>query len=181
MRWSHLTLLGAALLSLSQAALGELIFSVTATHKGKPIPKDEIKLKPFEFGISRNGESKQVWTSKSRKVRRANPTASSANWCGAVKSTSSSSQITKIHALYQHPDCSIRSGVNSYPQAVAPWVGIDGNTHTGALFQSGTLCKVSGDVCGLNVRQMLISDARLTTRPALLSMRLLQKTKVKLR
>ncbi|KAL2120001.1 hypothetical protein VTJ04DRAFT_6962 [Mycothermus thermophilus] len=143
MRWSHLTFLGAALLCLSQAALGELIFSVTATHKGKPIPKEKIQLKPFEFGISRNGESKQVWTSKSRKVRRANPTATSANWCGAVKSTSSSSQITKIHALYQHPGCSIRSGVNSYPQAVAPWVGIDGNTHTGALFQSGTLCKIN--------------------------------------
>jgi hypothetical protein len=32
--------------------------------------------------------------------------------------------------------------VTTYPQAAANWVGIDGDSYTSALLQSGTVCKV---------------------------------------
>ncbi|KAL2265963.1 hypothetical protein VTJ83DRAFT_5315 [Remersonia thermophila] len=128
----------------------QLTFSVRGTHKGKPIPKDEIKIKPYTFSRSRPGGGLQVWpddeevkTSRHKKVKRANPTANSANWCGSVQTTPSTHQVEVVHAYYQQPSCTLRSGVTTYPQAVAPWVGIDGDSSTASLLQSGTVCYIN--------------------------------------
>lgn len=139
MRWTVAVLLSSAL--LAGKALAELTFTVEATHNGVPIPESEIKLDPFEFGRSRIGQGAAT-PSSHRKTRRANPPVNSANWCGSVNYTPSSNQIKLIHGYFQHPTCSKRNGVNTYPQAAAAWVGIDGDTWTSALLQSGTVCKV---------------------------------------
>lgn len=141
MRWTLAALLGPAF--VAHQALADLNFTVTATRNGVPIPKSEIRLEPFEFGRSRMGHT--VPPKVHRKTRRANPTANSANWCGSVStvpSSPSSSQIKVIHGLFQHPSCTKRAGVTTYPQAAANWVGIDGDSWTSALLQAGTVCKV---------------------------------------
>jgi hypothetical protein len=146
MRWTLTALLGSAL--VAHQALAELNFTVTATRNGVPIPESEIRLEPFEFGRSRMGHS--VPPKAHRKTRRANPTASSANWCGSVNtvpSSPSSSQIKVIHGVFQHPTCTQRAGVTTYPQAAANWVGIDGDSWLSALLQAGTVCKVCSS-CG---------------------------------
>ncbi|KAK4150641.1 concanavalin A-like lectin/glucanase domain-containing protein [Chaetomidium leptoderma] len=137
MRWILAALLGSAL--VAQPVLGEITFTVTATKHGVPIPQSEIKLEPFEFGRSRMGHVKPPQAH--RKTRRANPTASSANWCGSVNTTPSTNQIKVIHGTFQHPTCTLRSG-SSFPQAAANWVGIDGDSWTSALLQAGTVCKI---------------------------------------
>jgi hypothetical protein len=139
MRWTLAALLGSAL--VAHQALADLTFSVKATRKGVPVPKSEIKLEPFEFGRSRLGHATQVDNSN-RRLRRANPTANSANWCGSVNTTPSTNQIKVIHGTFQHPTCTKRTGVTTYPQAAANWVGIDGDSWTSALLQAGTVCKV---------------------------------------
>lgn len=140
MRWIYTALLGSALLACS--TLAELTFTVEATRNGEPIPKSEIKLVPFEFGRSRPVHGGGSPPSRHRKTRRTNTKANSANWCGSVNYTPSANHIKVIHGYFQHPQCSIRSGVTTYPQAVAAWVGIDGDTHETALLQSGTVCKI---------------------------------------
>ncbi|KAK0709243.1 concanavalin A-like lectin/glucanase domain-containing protein, partial [Lasiosphaeria miniovina] len=75
-------------------------------------------------------------------MRRANPAVQSANWCGSVAHPPSTDKIKNMHGWFQHPSCSSRPGVASYPQAAAAWVGIDGDLWTSALFQSGTVCKI---------------------------------------
>jgi hypothetical protein len=141
MRWTLTALLGSAL--VAHQALADLNFTVTATRNGVPIPKSEIRLEPFEFGRSRMGHN--VPPKPHRKMRRANPTANSANWCGSVNTvpaSPSTSQIKVIHGVFQHPTCTQRAGVTTYPQAAANWVGIDGDSWTSALLQAGTVCKV---------------------------------------
>lgn len=142
MRWTLAALLGSAL--VAPRALAELTFTVTATRNGVPIPKSEIKLVPFDFGRSRTGNA--LWVDSlpaaHRKTRRTNPTANSGNWCGSVTNAPSNKQIKLIHGTFQHPTCSKRNGVTSYPQATAAWVGIDGDTYKTALLQAGTVCKV---------------------------------------
>jgi hypothetical protein len=138
MRWTVAALLGSAL--VAHQALAELTFTVEATRNGVPIPKSEIRLVPFEFGRSRMGHATPP--NVHRKTRRANPTANSANWCGSVNTTPSTNQIQVIHGTFQHPTCSLRSGMTQFPQAAANWVGIDGDTYTSALLQAGTVCKV---------------------------------------
>ncbi len=140
MRWTLAALLGSAL--LAHNALAELTFTVKATRKGVPIPKSEIKLVPFEFGRSRMGHNEAAPVAAHRKTRRTNPTANSANWCGSVNNAPTGKSIKLIHGTFQHPTCTQRSGVTTYPQAAANWVGIDGDTWTSALLQSGTVCKV---------------------------------------
>lgn len=140
MRWTLAALLGSAL--LAHSALAELTFTVKATRKGVPIPKSEIKLVPFEFGRSRMGHNEAAPVAAHRKTRRTNPTANSANWCGSVNNAPTGKSIKLIHGTFQHPTCTQRSGVTTYPQAAANWVGIDGDTWTSALLQSGTVCKV---------------------------------------
>ncbi|KAL2016344.1 hypothetical protein VTK56DRAFT_3856 [Thermocarpiscus australiensis] len=140
MRWIQAALLTSAL--MGYRALAELTFTVEATRNGKPIPDSEIKLEPFEFGRSRNGRGAAAPHSTHRKVRRTNPTVNSANWCGSVNYTPSSNQIKLVHGYFQHPACSIRAGMTTYPQAAAAWVGIDGDPWTSALLQSGTVCKI---------------------------------------
>ncbi|KAK4133749.1 concanavalin A-like lectin/glucanase [Trichocladium antarcticum] len=140
MRWTFAALLGSAL--VARHALAELTFTVSATRNGVPIPQSEIKLVPFESGHSRMGPDRATPVPPHRKTRRANPTAVSANWCGSVNKAPSGKQIKLIHGVFQHPTCTVRSGVTTYPQAAAAWAGIDGDTWTSALLQSGTVCKV---------------------------------------
>lgn len=145
-----LLVLGSSLLVLpSTGVLAELSFTVEATQDGVPIPASEIKLEPFEpgsLGLIENHRNNTGRSSRdSRRLsRRSNPTASSSNWCGAVKHTTSSpstSQVQLVHGEFVHPSCTKRTG-HSYPQAAAAWVGIDGDAVTSALFQAGTVCKV---------------------------------------
>ncbi|KAK3316613.1 concanavalin A-like lectin/glucanase domain-containing protein [Apodospora peruviana] len=137
MKW-----LGPSLLFLSLVftqALAEFSFTVEATDNGVPIPQSEIKLEPLEptiGGIIGNSSK----PSAPSKVRRTNAVAWSSNWCGSVGHTTSTNQIKIVHGIFQHPGCTKRTGA-TYPQAAASWVGIDGNTHTSALFQAGTVCK----------------------------------------
>lgn len=147
MRWTLATLLGSAL--VAHQALAELAFTVEATRKGVRIPQSEIKMVPFEFGRSRIGHGgigppPRPPPGRSSKMRRANPTATSANWCGSVNTTPSTNTIKVIHGAFQHPSCSPRPGVTTFPQAAASWVGIDGDSWS-TLLQSGTVCKVSSD------------------------------------
>lgn len=156
MRWIRAALLGSFLLGYHHHALvaAELTFTVEATRDGVPVPQSEIKLVPFEFGRSRNGRGSPPPHGQGQgtqghhdnrrksKTRRANAQVDSANWCGSVSSTPSNRQIKDIHGYFQHPECSKRAGVTTYPQAAAAWVGIDGDTASTSLLQSGTVCKV---------------------------------------
>ncbi|KAK4237325.1 hypothetical protein C8A03DRAFT_34738 [Achaetomium macrosporum] len=137
MRWTLAALLGSAL--VARQALAELTFTVEATKNGVPIPQSEIKLEPLEFGIGRVGHGTPA--QGHRRFRRANIAATSANWCGSVNTASSSNQIKLVHASFQHPTCTKRTGA-TYPQAAANWAGIDGDSHTSALLQAGTVCKI---------------------------------------
>ncbi|KAK4039544.1 concanavalin A-like lectin/glucanase domain-containing protein [Parachaetomium inaequale] len=139
MRWTLTALLGSAL--MAHQAVAELTFTVEATRGGVPIPKSEIKLEPFEFGRTRMGHATPP-PQVHRKTRRTNPTANSANWCGSVNTVPSTNQIKVIHGTFQHPTCTKRAGVTTYPQAAANWVGIDGDSWTSALLQAGTVCKI---------------------------------------
>ncbi|KAK4100576.1 concanavalin A-like lectin/glucanase [Parathielavia hyrcaniae] len=144
MRWTMVALLGSALVARSALAEPEMTFTVEATKKGVPIPQSEIKIVPSAFGRSRKGHGPpppQPGHGAHRKTRRANPTANSANWCGSVNTTPSNDQITVIHGSFTHPGCTKRTG-QSYPQAAASWVGIDGDSWTSALLQAGTVCIV---------------------------------------
>ncbi|KAK1754262.1 concanavalin A-like lectin/glucanase domain-containing protein [Echria macrotheca] len=137
--------LSAAFLLLVSAAHlveGQFKFSVTATYKGKPIPPGQIKLTPIKTEEARSTQRISPASKDAAIRRRANPTANSANWCGSVNHATSTNQIKLIHAYYQHPSCTKRSGVTQYPQAVAAWAGIDGDSWTTALLQSGTTCKI---------------------------------------
>jgi hypothetical protein len=137
MRFTLAALLGSA--HVTRQALAHLTFTVEATKDGVPIPQSEIKLEPLEFGIGRVGQPAP--SQGHRWFRRANAAATSANWCGAVNTASSSNQIEVVHASFQHPSCTKRTG-STYPQAAAAWTGIDGDSHTSALLQAGTVCKV---------------------------------------
>jgi hypothetical protein len=144
MKYFQAALLSA--LALSQAVLAEFSYAIEATHNGVPIPQDQIKLEAHEptTDILNRTWAPSPPSSKppSRTGKRSNPVSISANWCGAVKHTNSSNQIKIVHGYFQHPTCSLRSGVTSYPQYAAPWVGIDGDTWTSAILQSGTVCTV---------------------------------------
>ncbi|KAK0615579.1 concanavalin A-like lectin/glucanase domain-containing protein [Bombardia bombarda] len=142
MKFLHATLLLSAL--VAQPVLAEFSFTDSATLNGVPIPKSEIKLEPFEpipRRINHNASAPAA-SSAHRKVRRANTAAYSSNWCGSVSHTTSTNQIKLIHAYFQHPSCTKRTGVTMYPQAAAAWAGIDGDSWTSALLQSGTVCKI---------------------------------------
>ncbi|KAJ4303896.1 hypothetical protein N0V88_001496 [Collariella sp. IMI 366227] len=142
MRWSNTILLLFAL--VAHTAVAELTFTVEATQKGAPIPKSEIKLEPLESDSDHMhlGRPAPPPSQTNGVVRRSNPTANSANWCGAVNTTPSSNPIKTIHGVFQHPTCSQRAGITTYPQAAANWVGIDGDSWTSALLQAGTVCKI---------------------------------------
>jgi hypothetical protein len=151
----HLSLFGimrhfaALLLSacLAGQAAAQFTFKVEATFKGKPIPQSEIKLERID--TKKNAPSTVKLLPEKNKAeadpivrKRANPTASSANWCGSVNHATNANQIKLIHTYFQHPTCTKRTGVTQYPQAVAAWAGIDGDTWASALLQSGTVCKI---------------------------------------
>ena len=132
--------------SVARLATAQLKFIVEATHKGKPIPKSEIKLVPIAIDKARSTTRISPTKNPMRKEKRANPTATSGNWCGSVNHATSADPIKVIHAYYQHPDCTKRTGVTQYPQAAAAWAGIDGDSWTSALLQSGTSCQVGLDL-----------------------------------
>ncbi|KAK4201526.1 concanavalin A-like lectin/glucanase domain-containing protein [Triangularia verruculosa] len=138
MRWILALLLGSVLLLSSFATA--LQYEVSGTRKGVPIPKEQIKFAPYQFGRSKNNNPRAE-VPKSMRIKRGNPTSSSANWCGAVNHTPTSNKIKSIHAFWQVPGCTKRTG-HTYPQGAAVWTGIDGNTWTSALLQSGTVCKI---------------------------------------
>lgn len=131
---------------LISPALSELTYTVEATDNGVPIPQSEIHLEPFEPGTFGHAFNKNITlptrSKGSKLARRTNPVANSANWCGSVRLASSSNPIKLIHGTFQHPTCTRRTG-QTYPQAVAAWVGIDGDSYTSALLQSGTVCKIN--------------------------------------
>jgi len=143
---------------LALASDGEFEFTVTASHNGVPIPESEIELKPFEPGSApwhteEDSSSQSGPTMRHRmKSKRANPIAYSNNWCGSVRKTTGTNKIKKLHAYFQHPGCSKRTGVTQYPQATAVWGGIDGDSWTSALLQAGTVCKVRICIAAVSVR-----------------------------
>lgn len=125
----------------TQPAWAQLKVQVEATFKGKPIPQSKIKLVAFDQKEVRS--KNRVSPSKDETaIKRSNPTQNSANWCGSVNHATSGNQIKVVYAMYQHPGCTKRPGVVIYPQAAAAWIGIDGDTHTSSLLQSGTVCKI---------------------------------------
>ncbi|KAJ4367217.1 hypothetical protein N0V85_009180 [Neurospora sp. IMI 360204] len=135
---------------MSQPILAEFSFTSTAERSGVPVPQSEINLQPFEPGTlgrikSRTGDDSglKIGTTTLRRVKRTNPIATSNNWCGSVRTTTSSNQIKLIHGTFQHPTCTQRPGVTQYPQAAAAWIGIDGDSWTSALLQAGTVCKIN--------------------------------------
>ncbi|KAK4162818.1 concanavalin A-like lectin/glucanase domain-containing protein [Cladorrhinum sp. PSN259] len=144
MRWVPAALFGSAL--LLQQAFAQLSIKASGTRNGVPIPESEIKFHRYDFGRSRNGGrddpllSPSPSPAKHRMTKRANTQLSSANWCGSVSNTPSSNKIKYITAYWQHPTCTKRTG-QTYPQAVAAWSGIDGDTATGSIIQAGTVCK----------------------------------------
>ncbi|EGS20174.1 uncharacterized protein CTHT_0046830 [Thermochaetoides thermophila DSM 1495] len=77
-----------------------------------------------------------------KNLRANNPTVNSNNWCGSVNYAPIGRQIRLVHGYFQHPVCEIRNGMKTFPQAVAAWVGIDGDTWTDSLLQAGTVCKI---------------------------------------
>ncbi|KAL2198130.1 concanavalin A-like lectin/glucanase domain-containing protein, partial [Corynascus similis CBS 632.67] len=136
MRWTFAALFGPALVAQQVSAL---TFTVEATRHGVPIPPSEIKLEPFVPGRTRMGHA--MPPQGRPKTRRDNVQVDSANWCGSVNRAPSSSEIQLAHGTFQHPTCSVRYG-QTYPQASANWVGIDGDSYTSALLQAGTVCKI---------------------------------------
>ncbi|KAK4243279.1 hypothetical protein C7999DRAFT_18355 [Corynascus novoguineensis] len=137
MRWTFAALFGPAL--VAQQVSARLTFTVEATRHGVPIPPSEIKLEPFVPGRTRMGHA--MPPQGRPKTRRDNVQVDSANWCGSVNRAPSGSDIQLAHGTFQHPTCSVRSG-QTYPQASANWVGIDGDSYTSALLQAGTVCKI---------------------------------------
>lgn len=129
---------------LVRVALAEITYTVTAEHKGKPVQPSDIVLEPIKPGSHRLNRTATQPKPRPRggRARRSNPTIYSANWCGAVQHSSSSNPISSVHAFFQVPTLSQRSG-QSFPQYVATWVGIDGATYTSALLQAGTTSSVS--------------------------------------
>ncbi|KAK4225126.1 concanavalin A-like lectin/glucanase domain-containing protein [Podospora fimiseda] len=133
-------LFGSAL--LFQDAVAQLTIRASGTRNGVPIPESELKFHRYDFGRSRNGKDDALLlpSPKHRMTKRANTQYSSANWCGSVASTTTSNKIKYIEANWVHPTCTKRTG-QSYPQAVAVWSGIDGDTVTSSIIQAGTVCK----------------------------------------
>ncbi|KAK3381953.1 concanavalin A-like lectin/glucanase domain-containing protein [Podospora didyma] len=131
-----------------KAAPKKFAFTVEAHFKGKPLSQSEIKIDAIDPVVGTRGRARQQKPSDSElaisknKNRRSNPTVASGNWCGSVNHTPSSNQIKVIHAYFQHPACTKRPGVTTYPQAAAAWTGIDGDIWTSSLLQSGTVCKI---------------------------------------
>ncbi|KAL2149223.1 hypothetical protein VTH82DRAFT_8571 [Thermothelomyces myriococcoides] len=139
MRWPLAALLVSAL--AAGQALAKLTFTVEATRNGVPIPASEIRMEPFEPGRTRMGPVKDAPRGRQQKMRRSNPQADSANWCGTVNRAPFGKGIQLAHGTFQHPSCYIRPE-HPFPQAAASWVGIDGDTYRDALLQSGTVCKI---------------------------------------
>jgi len=132
---------------LASQAAAQFTFKVEGTYKGKPIPQSEIKLKAFDAKLTPSTTKLRPAEKDKAEAdpivrKRSNPTSLSANWCGSVNHATSANQIKLIHSYFQHPACTKRTGVTQYPQAVAAWAGIDGDTWSSALLQSGTVCKI---------------------------------------
>lgn len=150
MKFFSTFLLSACLATQAMAQTAEkdqgFTFTVEATFKGKKIPQTEIKLAKMAPGKqSQSGKKISAEKTSQSEIeaairKRANPTSNSANWCGSVNHATTANPIKLIHAYFQTPTCTKRTG-QTYPQAVAQWAGIDGDSWPSALLQSGTVCK----------------------------------------
>lgn len=61
--------------------------------------------------------------------------------CGSAAKATTANRIKTITGVLQHPNCRGRAGV-PFPQALAPWVGIDGARAQNSILQAGTTCAV---------------------------------------
>jgi Peptidase A4 family. len=142
MRWQTLL----PLFSFPGPSFSELTFTVTAHHNGVPIPPSDIRIEPYPFGQTVHTTGGKLVSASGlptlKNLRANNPTVNSNNWCGSVNYAPIGRQIRLVHGYFQHPVCEIRNGMKTFPQAVAAWVGIDGDTWTDSLLQAGTVCKV---------------------------------------
>lgn len=131
----------------TKSALAELTYTVTGTHRAKPIRASDIVFESKEPSLYRlNATIERQPNPKhrgNRRVKRTSPVIYSGNWCGAVQHSDSTNKITSVHAYFQVPTLSQRPGIATYPQYVATWVGIDGVTWGTALLQSGITAQVS--------------------------------------
>jgi len=121
-------------------ALAELTIDITATHNGEPTDSSNIKLEPLEgmFRPSNQSYVRQSPPSKPGSLARSLGSATTANWCGGLTHPPSPSTqyVSSVHAYFQVPTVYPRAGVNSYPQMIGQWVGIDGATHP-VILQAG--------------------------------------------
>lgn len=130
----------------ARAALAELTYTVTGIQNGKPIKASDIvfqQVEPTLHRLNTTIQSQPKPKDRGGRVKRTNPVYYSSNWCGAVQHSVSTNKITSVHAYFQVPTLSQRTGVTTFPQYVATWVGIDGATWTSALLQSGVTSQVS--------------------------------------
>jgi hypothetical protein len=135
----------ALLVLAGRACLAELAYTVTGTQNGETIKPADIKFERVEPSLHRlnvTAGSAPSPKARGRRVKRVNPTYYSSNWCGAVQHSPSTNKITNVHAYFQVPTLSQRTGVSSFPQYVATWVGIDGATWGSSLLQSGVTSQV---------------------------------------
>ncbi|KAK1827337.1 concanavalin A-like lectin/glucanase domain-containing protein [Podospora conica] len=138
--------LGFVLLA-AQHVLG-LEFTYEAKHNGKPLPKSKMKMVKSDM---RTGPpvrmNKPTGPVNARKLDKRGPNERkySNNWCGAVNRVPLNNPIQVLHTFWNHPHCTAREG-ERYPQALAAWGGIDGNSApTLGLLQAGTVCKLWED------------------------------------
>lgn len=134
---------------VAKAALAELTITASATHNGKPVPASEVVLQPVEPGNHRLNRTtthrprpKMRGGHRGGHAKRNNGYVYSSNWCGAVQNTPTTNPVTSVYGFFQVPTLTARTGVTSFPQYVAPWLGIDGATYYGALLQSGATSQV---------------------------------------
>ncbi|KAK0624210.1 hypothetical protein B0T14DRAFT_194038 [Immersiella caudata] len=68
--------------------------------------------------------------------------------------------MKSITGTFNHPGCRSSTNPRWYPQAVAPWVGIDAQSRRSSLIQAGTNCIVE-DGSGRNTHTVWIYSGRL--------------------
>ncbi|KAK5653281.1 hypothetical protein OQA88_9180 [Cercophora sp. LCS_1] len=124
----------------------------SGSQNGVPLPESEFNLTKLEFVP---GSSTPVAGAKL--AARANKVENSGNYCGTVGRAQASNRIKFITGTFNHPGCSPNMNFSRirFPQAVAPWVGIDGDTYTSSLVQAGTNCVVN-DPSGSNTHMVWV-------------------------
>lgn len=124
--------------------LAEFKYSVTASHGGKPVKPSDIVLERVSPGSHQLNRTLSRPKPKPRggHEKRSNGIMFSSNWCGAIQNSPATNPITTVKGYFQVPTVTQRTGLTSFPQMVAPWVGIDGATYPNAILQSGIACEL---------------------------------------